>query len=128
MKTRQKYVYLRPLTPAEADVAERNHYLVYKFLRARGLSPDEWYDVVVFRYLQTVIKWFEKPELYVYEFSTVAFRGMDSAVYCERKKRERRISAISLDETIPGTDGMTWEEIITEENLNYTPYLTEVRA
>lgn len=71
MKTQQKYVYLRPLTPAEADVAERNHYLVYKFLRARGLSPDEWYDVVVFRYLQTVIKWFEKPELYVYEFSTV---------------------------------------------------------
>lgn len=51
---------------------------------------------------------------------------MRSAVGHEREKRRRRIRTISLDEPVPGTDGLTWNEIVTEENLNYTPYLTEV--
>ena len=35
-------------------------------------------------------------------------------------------STVSLDDPIPGTDGLTYGDIITEDNLNYTPYFTEV--
>lgn len=113
---------LRPLTPIERAVAERNAYMISQFLAANRLPADDWYDVVVFRYLLTVKSWFSRPELYRYEFSTLAWRGMRSAVDNERKKQNRRIQTLSLDETIPGTDGLTWADMVTENNLDYTPY------
>ena len=113
---------LSPLTLAEQAVAEQNFSLVFRFLRAQRLPIDEWFDIVIFRYLLTVKNWFSRPELYKYEFSTIAWRAMSSAVYNERKKQGRRIQTISLDEPIPGTDGLTWGDIITEDNQNYSIY------
>lgn len=113
---------LSPLTPAEQAVAEQNITLVFRFLRAQRLPIDDWFDVVVFRYLLTVKKWFSRPDLYKYEFSTIAWRAMSSAVHNERQKQSRRIQTISLDDPIPGTDGLTWGDIITEDNQNYSIY------
>jgi len=48
---------------------------------------------------------------------------MRSAVDNERRKQSRRIQTISLDEVIPGTEGLTWADMVTEDNLDYTPYL-----
>lgn len=116
---------LSPLTAAEQTVAAQNAYMIQRFLAANRLPLDDWYDVVVFRYLLTVKKGFARPELYKYEFSTLAWQGMSSAVNNERRKQSRRIQTISLDEAIPGTDGLTWAEIVTEDNLEYIPYLRE---
>lgn len=110
---------LVPMSPAERTLAEQNIALVFRFLRAKGLPYDEWYDVVIFRYLLTVQKWFRQPELYQYEFSTIAWKAMHSAVGHEREKAGRRIQAISLDDPIPGTEGLTWADTVTEENLIY---------
>lgn len=66
--------------------------------------------------------WFDRPDLYRYEFSTIAWNNMRSAVGHERQKQKRRIQTVSLDEPIPGTDGLTYADIVTEENLNYIPY------
>lgn len=107
---------LTPLSPAERTLAEQNLYLVPRFLRANRLSADEWYDVVIFRYMLTVQKWFRQPELYRYAFSTIAWKAMQSAVGNERKKADRRIQTISLEAPVPGTDGLTWADTITEEN------------
>lgn len=116
---------LSPLTAAEQRVAAQNAYMIPRFLRARNLPPDDWYDVVVFRYLLTVKNWFARPELYKYEFSTIAWQAMRSAVDNERRKQRRQIQTISLDDIIPGTDGLTWAEMVTEDNMNYIPYLRE---
>lgn len=113
---------LSPLTPSEQAVAEKNITLVFRFLRAQRLPVDDWFDVVIFRYLLTVKNWFSSPELYKYEFSTIAWRNMSSAVYNERKKQSRRIHTISLEDPIPGTDGLTWGDVITEDNQNYSIY------
>ena len=113
---------LSPLTPAEQAVAEQNITLVFRFLRAQRLPIDDWFDVVIFRYLLTVQKWFSRPDLYKYEFSTIAWKAMSSAVSNERKKQSRRIQTISLDDPIPGADGLTWGDIITEDNQNYSIY------
>lgn len=113
---------LSPLTPAEQAVAEQNITLVFRFLRAQRLPIDDWFDVVVFRYLLTVQNWFSRPDLYKYEFSTIAWRAMSSAVHNERQKQSRRIQTISFNDPIPGTDGLIWGDIITEDNQNYSIY------
>lgn len=116
---------LRPLSPQEQQVAEQNHHLVFAFLRAYNLPPAEYYGIVVFRYLLTVQRWFRNPELYRYEFSTIAWAAMRSAVNSEQRKQKRRIQTISLDAVIAGTEGLTLADLITDENLDYIPYITE---
>lgn len=111
-----------PLTPAEQAVATQNFTLVFRFLQTQRLPVDDWFDVVIFRYLRTVKSWFSRPDLYKYEFTTIAWRAMNSAVSNERKKQSRRIQTISLDDPIPGTDGLTWGDVVTEENQNYSIY------
>lgn len=117
---------LKPLTPEERAVAETNLWIVHSFLRAQKLPHDEWFDVVIFRYLLTVERWFREPKLYRYEFTTIAWSAMRSAVGHEKRKRSRQIKTVSLDDPVPGTDGLTWADIITEGNLDYIPYRMEV--
>ena len=117
---------LTTLTPEERAVAQQNYWMVDNFLKSQRLPHDEWWDVVIFRYLLTVERWFRQPELYKYGFYTVAWSAMRSAVGNEQKKGKRRIKTVSLDEPIPGTDGLLYGGIITGENLNYIPYITEV--
>ncbi len=119
---------LRPLAPAEQAVAAQNFWMVESFLRKQGLPLDDWLDVVIFRYLLTVERWFDEPDLYRYEFSTIAWSAMHSAVGNERRKQARRIKTVSLDDPVPGTEGLTYNDIVTAENLDYIQYTTtEVR-
>lgn len=113
---------LRPLEPAEQAVAAQNFWMVESFLRQHGLPLDDWLDVVIFRYLLTVERWFDEPALYRYKFSTIAWSAMRSAVGHEREKQARRIKTISLDAPVPGADGLTCHDIVTAENLDYTQY------
>lgn len=65
---------LTPLSPAERSVAERHYRLVEWYVRHRGLPVDEYLDVAVFGYLLAVKRWFARPDLYRYEFTTIAAR------------------------------------------------------
>ena len=53
MHARTQYA---PLTLEEQRFAELNHELVLNYLRRRKLELNEWYDVVIFRYLLSVKK------------------------------------------------------------------------
>lgn len=119
MHARTQYT---PLTSEEQCFAERNHYLVGRFLRQNKLEPDDWYDVVIFRYLLAVKKWHQRPDLHCWKFSTVVWNDMRSAVGHEREKESKRIQTISLNEAVPGTEGLTYMEKITAENLDYINY------
>ncbi len=110
------------LTPAESMFATVNHYLVEKYLNLRKLPFDEWYDVVIFRYIRSVKRWFALPELRKYSFERVAFLAMRSAVGNEFKKQSRRIQTVSLEEIIPGTDSTVYADTVTYENLDYINY------
>ena len=118
-------VNLRPLTPWERDMAEEHHSLVLRFLQVHGLSMEDYYDVVIFRYLLAVEKWFRRPDLYRYGFTSIAWAAMSSALSHEREKQRRRPRTVSLEEPIPGCDGLTWGDAITQRNLTYTPYTLE---
>lgn len=108
-----------PLTVEEQQFATDNHYLVYKYLRLRKLPPDDWYDVVIFRYLRPVKRWFAYPELHEHNFEIVAFYAMRSAVGHELDKQKRRIQTVSLDDPIPGTNGLTYADMVTCDNMSY---------
>lgn len=111
---------LSPLSPAEQAVAMRHYQMIDRYIAQRTLPKDEYYDIVALGFLLAVKKWFSRPDLYQYEFSTIAWASMRSAVSNEKRKQARRIKTVSLDDPIPGTDGMTWADIITEEHLVYS--------
>ena len=113
---------LRPLAPHERALAEQNHDLVYQFLHANRLPESEYYDVVIFRYLLTVENWFRRPDLYHYQFSTIAWHAMSSALHSDTKKKRRQIKTVSLDDRIHGCEDLTWGDVVTEKNLEYVPY------
>lgn len=102
----------RALTPDEADFAANNFYLVWWYLGMRGLDPDEWFDAVIIRYLETVKRWFEEPELRAYSFTTIAASAMRSALWNEQRKRRCQPQTVSLYSTIPGTDNLTLENTL----------------
>lgn len=118
----RKSKYEAPLTEEEQSFAAENHHLIKKYLNMRKLPFDEWYDVVIFRYLLSVKRWFAIPELHKHSFEIIVFYAMRSAIGNEWKKEKRRIPTISLDEVIPGTDGVTLADTVTYGNLNYIDY------
>lgn len=75
-----KSFYERPLTPKEAQFATDNINIVWWYLDQQGLDRAEWFDVVIFRYLLTVKRWFALPELQQVKFVTLACSAMRSAI------------------------------------------------
>lgn len=71
---------IHELTPQQQLYASEHHNLVYKFLHKRGLSIEEYYDVVIFGYLLAVQEYMEKPALSRFSFTTIAWRKMCDCV------------------------------------------------
>ena len=42
---------------------EKKHYLVERFLRMNRLEANEYYDVVIFRFLEAASDYVNKPQL-----------------------------------------------------------------
>ncbi len=107
-----------PLTSEQGQFAADNHNLVYKFLNDRSLVVDDYYDIVIFGYLDAVRQYFMKPALKKYAFATVAFRTMqfDLGTYnksLKYKKRNAEVLSIHqelfhdgpiLGDTLPARD------------------------
>ena len=111
-----------PLTHEEQVFAAENHYIVDKYLRKRRLNPDEYYDVVIFRYLRSVKRWFSEPELHAHNFEIIAFYAMRSAIghYQEKQRRQRRHGTVlSLDVVIEGTNGLSFGDCIADPTDAY---------
>lgn len=78
---------LHPLDAQERDMAEEHHSLVLRFLRENGLPMEDYYDVVIFRYLMAVERWFRRPELNPTSFSEIAWKAMSSALSYKRVRQ-----------------------------------------
>lgn len=109
-----KSTYDLTLTPEKTAFAVENHYLIYKYLRIRGLKIEDWYDVVVFRYMRSVKRWFAIPELHKYKFQTIVLYAMKSAIGNELNKQAKRPKTVSLSEIIPGTDNLIYMDILSD--------------
>ena len=109
-----KSFYERPLTPKEAQFATDNINIVWWYLDQQGLDRAEWFDVVIFRYMLAVKRYLSIPELQQYRFVNIACKAMKSAIGGEYAKRERRPRTVSFDDIVPGTEDMTYEQILAD--------------
>lgn len=86
-----------PLTDEQRQYATEHHDIIYKYLRKKGLPVDEWYDVVVFGYLQAVRK---HDFALGFSFVTFAYKCMNSIYVSELRERnrmKRKSKTISFD-------------------------------
>ena len=120
-----------PLTPEQKIFAAQNHDLVYKFLQKKNLPIDEFYDVVIFGYLNSIHRFFVNPELAKHSFSNKAWKGMQNSLYnYNRAKLRQKRSAegcsihamlypddqsddLHLEETLPVYDDMMQQLEVT---------------
>lgn len=94
---------LYPLTPEEQEFAAIHIDLVDTFLRRVRLDPDEYYDIVIFGYLEAVQKQHREPiEEERQNFNALAKICMRHAVgedwkYRLKEKRKGDLLNLSLD-------------------------------
>ena len=77
------------MTPAEQNFAEEHHRLYLKFLSQYGLD-EEYYSVLMERYLRTVMKYCRDERLRQYKFSTILWRNLRSELDNYWKEQLRR--------------------------------------
>ena len=107
-----------PLTPEQRLFAAEHHDLVYKFLRKKRLSIDEFYDVVIFAYLRSVRRFLTEPALKQYSFATIAWSSMNCALhnyYRSQKTPKHNALVLSLHAT-PYEGSYALEETIPAPN------------
>ena len=88
-----------PLTAEQRDFATEHHNLVYSFLNENQLSEDDYYDVVIFGYLNAVKDYFSRSNLQKYAFSTIAWRYMYRKLSNDYKRQscpKRNASVLSI--------------------------------
>ena len=109
---------LTPLTPEEQQLAADNHDCLQWAIRKQCLDR-ELTDIAAIGYIHAVKKWFARPDLHKWSFRTIVNQTIRSYVCSERRKQTRTIQTVSLDAEIPGTDGLTYGDIITTDNIRY---------
>lgn len=111
-------VMLTPLTPEEQQFAADNHDCLQWAIRKQCLDR-ELTDIAALGYVHAVKKWFARPDLHKWSFRTIVNQTIRSHISNERSKQATRIQTVSLDAEIPGTDGLTYGDMITSENIRY---------
>ena len=89
---------MRTLTEEQKIFAEQHHMLVEQFLWKKHLERSEFYDVVIFGYLEAVQEYLEKPELSKYPFSSIAWRKMRFCMGTYREDYEPALSRKQVSE------------------------------
>lgn len=78
------------LTPEQQEFASKNHSILEEFIKSHRLDMNDFYDVVVFGYLNAVQEYLERPELSKYTFKTIARIKMHDCLVEEYKYRDRQ--------------------------------------
>ena len=117
------------LTNEEKEFAEKNHYIVDRFLSYNHLVESDYYDVIIFGYLHAVQAYLRTPELAKYQFSTIAQRKMKDCLINEyisqnRSKRKAPMAdyhenyeTATLDEFLPNRMSCMAETLDNQNQL-----------
>ena len=108
------------LTERQEQFLAEHHYLVENFLRYRNLPMDEFYDVVIFRFLRAVQQYDEREDLQQYKFSTIANNAMRWALasyFGKQKKENEAVEILSLDYQLADSN-LTFGDIIADDRVN----------
>lgn len=109
------------LNERQREFAERNHKVLEDFLKYRDLPQDEFYDVVVFRFLRAVKQYDERDDLKQYSFRTIANNHMRSALggyFKKLRKEHEKMQVLSLDCPISSNSNFTLSDIVADERVD----------
>lgn len=118
----QKQTYTdRPLTPEEAEFSGRweNYKKLFEFMHYYKMDENEWFDILIIPYLQSVKKYHEREDLRKnYKFWHVCNLMLSKAVYnhnraMSRMKRKPIEEILSLDYVMEG------DNPFSENRLDY---------
>lgn len=84
-------VEMRTLTPEQQRYAENHYGLLLAYLGRHHL-PEDYYGPLAEKYLKTVKRYSERPELHRYTFSTILWFRLDAEV-SKLRHREARHAA-----------------------------------
>lgn len=93
------------LATRETAYAAEHHDLVYRFLEENGLDQNEYYDIIVFGYLESVKNYLRRAELQSYPFEHVAKKAMNASLGNYLRSMEGNYADISLISLSERTDG-----------------------
>ncbi|HJC23234.1 MAG TPA: sigma-70 family RNA polymerase sigma factor [Candidatus Eisenbergiella merdavium] len=127
---------MHELTAHQALYAEEHIGLVHHFLHRKGLKEEDYYDIIIFGYLQAVQEYDENPCLADYSFATIAWKRMQDVMneYFRSQNRlcrkasfvypdSRQKDGLSLDELLPdrGKDlqEQTADRLLTLEIISF---------
>lgn len=111
------------MTQEQQSFAAENHNLIYTFLRDRRLNMEDYYDIVVFGYLEAVRRYCNLAELRKkYAFSTIAWRKMKDELYKHFEKQSRcvrKVVTVSLDSAYGKDSELSLSDIISGPDYLY---------
>lgn len=104
------------LTEEKAAFAAEQHGVIMQYLKERGLSPDEYYDTVVFAFLDCVISGKDN-------FKKRAYAAMDRAVATVKAESEENIISLFCNDDYY----RTVEETLADERDGITELLERIQ-
>ena len=109
------------LTERQRLFATEHHNVLEEFLLTRGLDYDDYYDVVVFKFLKAVKQYDEIERLRKQAFEDIAVSLMQMAVDNHRralKQQRENVFVLSLDYKPKNRDGLLFSERIADETTD----------
>ncbi len=106
---------LHELTHLQKQFAEEHQNIVFRFLNRKGLSIEDYYDIVIFGYLQAVQEYDENPALSRFRFTTIAWTRMEDCLYRHytyENRPKRKAPTVSIHSYTHA--GRTLDEILPD--------------
>ena len=103
------------LTDEQRRFAEEQHFVLMDFLERRRLAMDEYYDVLVFPFLEAVCEYDLKKDFMDDSFEIFAGRCMNHAVELfseEQERQKREVVVLSLDYPLSHNSKMSFGDTI----------------
>ena len=105
------------LTEEQRKFAEEQHHVLLDFLERRRLAMDEYYDIVVFPYLEAVCRFDLCKDFIDETFEVFARRNMNKAIssyFKEEKRKKKDITFLSLDYPVSYSESISFGDTITD--------------
>lgn len=117
-----------PMSQAQQLFAEEHHNLVYAFLKEKKLPEDEYYDVVIFGYLQAVMDYTAQGESSRFSFATIAWRKMESRLadhFRHQASTKRAAPTVSLN-AVMDENGLSLSDMLSATDESFLDMETEL--